>query len=140
MSWDSYIDNLVAQSKDAGGTPHVDKACIIGLDNGQKWTTNDHANAFPLSDKEGIEIAKCFKSKDFSPFMAGGVHAEGTKYQFLREEDGKLVLGKKKDHGAISIQCSKTAIVCAHCPEGGQQGNANKAVGVISEYLESLGM
>lgn len=72
--------------------------------------------------------------------MGTGVHAEGTKYQFLREEEGKLVLGKKKGVGAITLQSSKTAIVIGHCPEGGQQGNLNKGVAVIAEYLESLGM
>lgn len=80
------------------------------------------------------------KSKDFTSFQASGIWAEGVKYQFLREEDGKLVLGKKKEHGAITLQCSKTAIVIAHCAEGMQQGNVNKGVGVIAEYLESLGM
>ena len=72
--------------------------------------------------------------------MTGGIHCEGIKYQFLREEDGKIVYGKKKGNGAISMQSSKTAIVIAHCPEGGQQGNMNKGVGVIAEYLESLSM
>ena len=38
------------------------------------------------------------------------------------------------------MQASKTAIVIAHTPEGCQQGNTNKGVGVIAEYLESLGM
>ena len=93
-----------------------------------------------LQGSEGANIARCFKGKDFSAFMAGGIHVEGTKYQFLREEDGKLVLAKKKEHGAITLQASKTAIVIAHCPEGGQQGNTNKGVSVIAEYLESLGM
>ena len=72
--------------------------------------------------------------------MAGGVHAEGVKYQFLREEDKKVVYGKRKGSGAITLQASKTAIVIAHCPEGSQQGNANKGVGVIADYLESLNM
>jgi len=72
--------------------------------------------------------------------MTGGVRAAGTKYQFLREEDKKLVLGKKKGEGAITMQASKTAIVIGHCPEGGQQGNLNKGVAVIAEYLESLNM
>ena len=93
-----------------------------------------------LTGQEGPNISKCFKSKDFGAFMASGVHAEGVKYNFLREEDGKLVLAKKKEQGAISMQASKTAIVIAHCPEGSQQGNANKGVAVIAEYLESLGM
>ena len=43
MSWNAYLDNLQAQSKDGGGTFHCDKACIIGIDGGAKWTTDDHA-------------------------------------------------------------------------------------------------
>nr|XP_054756650.1 profilin-like [Lytechinus pictus] len=140
MSWDSYIDNLVAQTKDASGTAHCDKACIIGLDGGAQWTTHEHANAYKISPSEGASIAKCFKSKDFTPFMASGVFGDGVKYQFLREEDKKVVFAKKKDHGAITMQASKTAIVLGHCPEGAQQGNLNKGVGVIAEYLEGLGM
>ena len=99
-------------------------------------------HSFPsqLTPQEGANIAKCFKGKDFSAFMAGGIHAEGTKYQFLRVEDDKLVLGKKKDFGAITMQASKTAIVIGHSAEGCQQGNTNKGVAVIAEYLESLGM
>ena len=72
--------------------------------------------------------------------MASGVHVEGVKYQFLREEDGKVVFAKKKEHGAVTLQASKTAIVIGHTPEGSQQGNVNKGVAVIAEYLESLGM
>lgn len=140
MSWDSYIDNLIAQTKDGSGTAHCDRACIIGLDGGAPWTTAGHACALQLQGSEGANIARCFKSKDFSPFMAGGIFAEGEKYQFLRVEDDKLVLAKKKEHGAISIQSSKTALVIAHCPEGGQQGNTNKGVAVIAEYLETLNM
>ncbi|XP_041466392.1 profilin-like [Lytechinus variegatus] len=140
MSWDSYIDNLVAQTKDASGTTHCDKACIIGLDGGAKWTSDTHGNAYKITPTEGANIAKCFKSQDFSPFMASGVFGEGVKYQFLREEDKKVVFAKKKDHGSITMQASKTAIVLGHCPEGCQQGNLNKGVAIIAEYLESLGM
>ena len=38
MSWDSYIDNLCAQSQ-----YHVDQAAIFGI-NGGKWTTDNHPN------------------------------------------------------------------------------------------------
>jgi profilin len=140
MSWDSYIDNLVSQTKDSNGVAHSDKACIIGLDGGAPWTTNGHAMALPLQGNEAQTIASAFKSKDFSTFMTQGLHIGGVKYQFLRGDEGKMVLAKKKDHGAITAQSSKTAIVIAHCPEGGQQGNTNKGVAVIAEYLESLGM
>ena len=72
--------------------------------------------------------------------MTSGIRAEGEKYQFLREEDKKIVYAKKKGQGAITLQASKTAIVIGHCPEGGQQGNTNKAVAVIAEYLEGMNM
>lgn len=140
MSWDSYLDNLIAQSKDGTGTTHIDACCIIGIDGGAKWTSDGHGKALKLTPEEGAAIARCFKGKDFTHFMGSGIHAAGMKYQFLREEDKKVVYAKKKGFGAVTIQASKTALVIAHCPEGGQQGNTNKGVAVIAEYLESLGM
>ncbi len=116
----------------------MDKACIIGLDGGAKWTLDYHANAFRLAPDECASIARAFKDKDFTPFMSGGVFAGGQKYNFLREEEGKVVYAKKKGQGAMTLQASKTAIVIAHCPEGCQQGNANKAVRGVAEFLESL--
>ena len=34
MSWDSYIDSLIAFSRDVNGNSHIDKACIMGMDGG----------------------------------------------------------------------------------------------------------
>ena len=93
-----------------------------------------------MQGQEGVNIGKCFKTKDFTVFMSSGVRAEGEKYNFLREEDGKTVYAKRKEKGSLTLQASKTAVVIGHCPEGGQQGNLNKGVGVIAEYLESLNM
>lgn len=138
MSWDGYIDNLIAQSADSSGASHVDRACIIGLD-GSSWTTAAHGCSFKLSPVEVANISKTFKSGDFTSFQANGVHCEGVKYQFLRNNEG-LVMVKKKDNGAVTLAASKTAVVLAHTREGGQQGNSNKAVGVIVEYLKSLSM
>jgi len=140
MSWDSYIDNCIAQTKDSSGYAHCDKAAIIGLEGGASWTSAAHSNAIKPGPGEGVKIANCFKSKDFTPLMVGGIILEGIKYQFLREEENKLVLGKKKDQGAVTFQASKTAIVIGHTKEGCQQGTVNKGVAVIAEYLESLGM
>ncbi|CAH1801073.1 unnamed protein product, partial [Owenia fusiformis] len=133
MSWDSYIDNLIGHT--AG---NCDKACIIGLD-GSKWTTDGHDKALKIQASEAATIGQAMTSKDFTPFQTSGILVEGIKYQFLRGED-TLVLGKKKDNGAITFQSSKKAIVIGHTAEGQQQGNTNKGVGVIAEYLESLGM
>lgn len=58
MSWDSYIDNLIAQTKDAGGTAHCDRACIIGLDGGAAWTTAGHPSALKVSDQLVVATAQ----------------------------------------------------------------------------------
>ena len=140
MSWDSYIDNLIAQTKDTYGVAHCDKACIIGLDGGGPWTSCTHPNALKLQGQEGPNIAKCFKSKDFTMFQSNGMRIEGQRYQFLRQDDQDVVYAKYKGCGAVTLQSSKTAVVIAHCPEGGQQGNTNKGINVIAEYLVSLDM
>jgi len=57
MSWDSYIDNLIAQTKDASGETHCDRACIIGLDGGAAWTTAGHANALKVTASGSIVIS-----------------------------------------------------------------------------------
>ena len=59
--------------------------------------------------------------------------------QFLRYTDG-VAMAKKKELGSLTIQASKTAIVIAFTADSHQQGNSNKAVGIIAEYLESMNM
>ena len=47
------------------------------------------------------------KSKKLEPFQASGIKIANVKYQYLRaEEDGKLILAKKKGEGAITLQSS----------------------------------
>ncbi|XP_074633282.1 profilin-like isoform X1 [Acropora palmata] len=90
---------------------------------------------------EAQNISGCFRNKDFSTFMSNGfVSAEGVGYTFLRVDDDKIVLAKRKDFGCLTLQASKTAIIIAHTAEGFQFGNVNKGVSVIAEYLESLDM
>lgn len=94
-----------------------------------------------LIGNEAQDISRCFRNKDFSTFMFNGfVYAEGVGYMFLRVDDDKIVLAKKKDFGCLTLQASKTAIIIAHTAEGFQFGNVNKGVSVIAEYLESLDM
>ena len=139
MSWDSYVDNLIAQSTDSYGNVHADRASIIGLD-GSKWTNDDHPNAIKLSPDEAHRIGKAFKEEDFSVFMANLLQAEGHSYTFLREMDKKIVLAKLKGFGALTLQRSKKAVVIGHTAEGLQQGKVNVAVGIIADYLESVGL
>ena len=58
MSWDSYIDNLIAQTKDTSGNAHCDRACIIGMD-GSQWTTAGHPSALKVCTN-GVRVSlKC---------------------------------------------------------------------------------
>lgn len=134
MSWNSYIDSVLA-----GSTGNADQACIIGLENGGPWTTAEHANHLNLVGNEGVAIANALKSNDPSTLQQNGIHVGGVKYQFLRhdEEEG-LLLGKKKENGAITIQKSERAIVVAHTIEGKPQGETNKGVKSIVDYLKGM--
>ena len=139
MSWDSYIDNLIERSKDASGKLHIDKVCIIGLEEGHLWTTNKHPHALQLKPAEGSFIANCFKNRDFTPFTTEGVIVEECYYVFLRELDGNMVLAKRGD-GAITMQNSKTAVIIAHTCYGGAQGVTNMAVAAIADYLQGINL
>ena len=57
----------------------------------------------------------------------------------MREIDSKVVYAKGP-RGGVTLQASKAAIVVARTAEGRQQGNANKAVGVIADYLDSMNL
>jgi profilin len=71
--------------------------------------------------------------------QSAGLMIEGKKYQFLRGDDEVINL-KLKEHGSITCAASGTAVVIAHCIEGGQLGQVNVAANVIADYLKSLNM
>jgi len=131
MSWDGYVDNLLQR-----GAGNIDRASIIGLNGGGKWT--NHKQEVKLTPEEAAKIAQAFTAKDFSSFQANGIFIEGQKYQFLSQQEGKTVYAKKKDSGSITMQSSKQAIVIGHTGEGKAQGTASVAVSAIAEYLEGL--
>jgi len=139
--WDAYIDNLIGHSKDKSGFAHIDKACMVGKDGGALWTSAAHASALKVSGEESARICTNLSAPDpAANFGAQGVLVEGLKYQFLRYDlDAKCALGKKKENGAITAQSTKSAVIIAHCPEGGQHGLCNNAVAKVAEYLEGAG-
>ncbi|XP_066927751.1 profilin-like [Clytia hemisphaerica] len=133
MSWNQYIDNLIAQSSD-----NCDKACIIGFD-GSQWTTKDHPSNLNLSAQEIATITRILKNRnDPTEFQSNGITVEGTKYTFLRQQEN-MILGKKKDHGAVTFQLADKCIVIGHTKEGSQQGNVNKGVSTVATYLKEAG-
>ena len=51
-SWDSYLENLVAQSTDSNGIPHCDKAAIVSLDGGSFWNSRNAPNSLQITRAE----------------------------------------------------------------------------------------
>ena len=128
-----YIDNVIGHSKG-----QTDKVAIIGL-NGAKWTTDAHPASLKISLAEARVIGKAVNDDDEDTFQTKGVLVEGLKYQFLRKDEN-FYHAKLKDHGCISMQKTKTAVIIAHTKEGGDVGDTNKAVGVVADYLISMGL
>jgi len=136
MSWNGYIDSVIGHSLGA-----CDSACLIGLEGGAKWTTDDHPTALQISDAEAAAIANGFLVDLEASFSNAGVTLGGKKFMYLRADpDDKLVLAKLKDNGALSIQAANTCIIVAHTAEGKSQGNTNKGLLTIIDYLKSMNM
>jgi len=138
MSWDSYIDSVVAHGR-VNNVENVDRVAIIQLGSGAKWTSETHPQVLRLKDEEAKTIGAICKSRDMTSFTTGGVWIEGIKYNFLREDEGPIY-AKKLDHGHITIENSNQAVVIGHCPEGKTPGACNKAVHNIVEYLKEQNM
>lgn len=60
-----------------------------------------------LSQDECTKIAQAFTARDFTTFQSNGVMIEGQKYQFLSQQDNKVVFAKKKDSGSVTMQSTK---------------------------------
>ena len=58
----------------------------------------DHPNALQLTGSEAQNIAKCFKSKNFTLFMSH-MTIEGCLCIFIKELDGKFVCARRTGDG-----------------------------------------
>lgn len=64
MSWESYVDNMIAHS-----VQNADKGAIIGLDGGVWTPFSGQANILNLTQEEAVAIAKAIQSGDLSQFQ-----------------------------------------------------------------------
>ncbi|KAK9369005.1 profilin [Lipomyces kononenkoae] len=125
MSWQAYVDNLVASTK-------VDKAVIYSRAGDSAWA---QSVGFNLSPTEISEIVKGFDNS--SGLQANGLHAQGIKYFMLRADD-RSIYGKKGAEGLVIVRTKQTILI-GHYPEGVQPGEATKIVEQLADYLISVG-
>ena len=187
MSWDSYIDNLIAQSRN-----QIDLAAIVGVGGG-KWTTDNHPNVqqrhppqsartrtnvmvfLTGAEDQQRRVVNALLKPQQSDLLPAARHCHwwrqisvfawrarraniGQEERIGRHystsvQDG-LVFHCAVRHCVLCNECVYvsaqryacvarlfvSAVVIAHCKEGGQQGNVNNAVAIIIEYLKSQGM
>jgi len=142
-AWDLYIDTTVNYCKNS-----CDQAVIIGLD-GVIWTpwcdecgnakTDAKSNILRITPVEAKRIADVIRTGNDGEFSTKGIVAGSVKYQFLRSDEGTTYYAKKKDHGCLTLQKTKSAVVIAHTCEGSQVGDVNQGVAKICDYLEGNG-
>jgi len=136
MSWASYVDNMMAL---AGG--HISKGAIIGLDGGL-WTAVAGDHLLAVTAQEASVLAEALKTRNTlviqKQFQTGGINIAGQRYMFVRDlyEDGRVILGKKANEGAVTLQVTNLAVVIALTPNGKEQRAATNAVNTIADYLQ----
>jgi profilin len=143
MSWDSYLDNLKAQSNNKQGIPAVKASAIISLDGGASWISPNHPNGINGVINEYGIIAKVMKSGDFSHFKENGIGLEKKHYFFISEiPNGHGVMGRLEGEGVVVISCSRSAVIMAVIDEEEvpRSKDGIKAVTIIKDYLLSVGL
>jgi len=143
MSWDSYLDNLCAQSNNSEGIAAVKRAGIYSLDGGKSWTSDGHPHGLVIFPKESQKIANVMKSGDFSDFKENGIVLENKHYFFISEfRYDKGVIGRLEGEGVVLITSSISAIIICHLDEENAHRlkDGVRAVFAISDYLKSCGM
>ena len=117
MSWQEYVDNLVAGGK-------VQHAALLGID-GSVWA---QTAGFPITAEEAAGVAGGMGEASGAYFQANGCTCGGVKYFTLRHiGDEGLYYGKKGAAG-ICIAKSTQCLVLGIYGEGQTPGEANIAV------------
>lgn len=125
MSWDSYIDRLVSSG-------HVDKAAILGIDDGTAWAQSPTLKITPAEGK-----ALTAGLKNASSLSSSGIVVSATKFFYLQSDDSQIQ-GKQGTSG-ISIAKGKKCLVIGIYKDGMAAGNCRKQVESICDYLKNAG-
>lgn len=105
----------------------MDNACIIGVDDGTRWS-----GGLCVNEEEGIAISAGFDSD--TELRERGIMVAGEKYIFL-QSDEEVMLGFNGSYGVCihrTIRCC--VIATTHWEEGVRAtfGNTNHEVGKVA--------
>jgi len=123
MSWQAYVDNIIASGK-------VDQGAIYSRAGDSVWATSA---GFNVSAAEISEVVRGFDNP--AGLQENGLHVQGQKYFLLRADD-RSIYGKHEDTGIIAVR-TKQAVLIAHYAAPVQPGEATKVVEAMADYLIS---
>ena len=135
MSWNAYIDMLIANAEG-----NCDKGCIFSFEDGGMWTSHlKHLHITPAETKGIIEKWMGVDPKAMVDYYGvNGIIIGGVHYRFSRADDGFLHFNDS-EKGKIVMQRTKTAVIVAHTPQGGNPHKTFQAAVDVGEYLENAG-
>lgn len=124
MSWQAYVDNLLASNK-------VDQAALYSRAGDSVWASSANFN---VSADEITKISKSFD--DPAALQEHGLYVNSQKYFLLRSDD-RSIYGKHDDTGVIAVR-TKQAILLAHYSPPTVPGEATQVVEAMADYLISV--
>jgi len=125
MSWDAYVDNMVAQGCASGG--------LFDINGGTAWhsaATNKGITA------DAAEMKMIIDSIKGGSFATGSCKMGGVKFSLLRLVPGESALVKNNDGDKpiCYVLLSKQCVVVATMTGPGERG----VVGVVDKLVEYL--
>mgnify|MGYP003597872764 CR=1 FL=1 len=100
MSWQSYIDNLLASG-------NIARAAIHNLD-GSVLATSPGLN---VSTKEALDLVQIITKGDPSSLYADGMRIGGMKYTFLRGDGIRSLYGRQGNGGVVVTKTNLTLVI-----------------------------
>jgi len=124
MSWQAYVDNLVASQR-------VDKAILASRAGDSVWAASA---GFDPSGDELSNIAKGFDEPEF--LQVNGLRIQGQKYFVVKIED-RSIYGKLGEDGVVCVRTNQTILI-AHYSKPVTAGEAIKVTEAMADYLVSV--
>ncbi len=77
-AWDTYVKNNLINLSEGS----VDQACVIGIEDVIKWTTDKQAHTMKMTSTELSTVVNAMKTGSMTAFYASGLLVAEMKYNF----------------------------------------------------------
>jgi hypothetical protein len=129
---DARVDALIAMSRDAAGSPHIERAAFAA--------GGAVAGSLSMRRAELFEVLGALQRNDFTAFQRRGIVLDGQKYVFLRSDnDGGTTLHAMRSREFLTIREAGGGVIFAASGRRMAPGRAVDAVRRFSNAAFQLG-